>query len=194
MPRLSGWANGAEGVRIAKIGCINACTVPNGDIVQFGAKLATQRNGNCSWGKRNSTQPRRRWQQTTQRQENVLFSQNMWVWGRFGKWLICSRNFASPPGRVDHNLWPVQIFLAFNLVYPQDLPELRKQTAKLRKDVALVQEFKAKLKATGQEKCLEMWRKLEEADIQQDLRNSGGKKWSTAYSLVFFFLSLLYFP
>ena len=70
----------------------------------------------------------------------------------------------------------MQIFLAFNLVYPQDLPELRKQTAKLRKDVALVQEFKAKLKATGQEKCLEMWRKLEEADIQQDLRNSGGKK------------------
>ena len=63
-----------------------------------------------------------------------------------------------------------------NLVSPQELLELRAQNAKLRKDVALVQQFKAHLEATGQEKYMEICRKLDEADRQHDQRNSGGKK------------------
>jgi len=64
--------------------------------------------------------------------------------------------------------------LRSNLVSPQELLELRAQNVKLWKDVALVQQFKAHLEATGQEKYMEICRKLE-ADRQHDQRNSGGK-------------------
>ena len=66
--------------------------------------------------------------------------------------------------------------MRYNIVSPQEVLELRSQNEKLWKDVALVQQFKAHLEATGHEKYKEICRKLDEVDRQHDQRISGGKK------------------